>query len=243
MAGDEAAERPHVHAMPVGNAPASLSGASRIPAGMGGAIRPKSIFEGPLGAQSEVRLVPVRLMGTPQMGAIPPTPAASPPQPPPQPAMGHRARVFARARLGQDAEPDGGPVQISRVIQREVPPVHFSPEEARLLADALKSAISDSELALEEGIDGACRPLDAANLAEARRIQAALDKFASAPEEARRTGAGDTMPSSPEEIGIMELTLDCQNVYQLVTETKGRSGALVALAGVVVIGGLIFLLG
>lgn len=180
--------------------------AFRVPErALGGAniSRGRSVFdEAVRGPGAQVQEVPLRggFQGAP------------PPQAPGQ--------AVARPAIGQ-APTAREQSEVERVIQREMPPVGVSREEARAIVTALGPALEASAKAVEEGV--ACGKVDSFMVQEVRVLKDFLERFAAvarAGERNDRLGAGDF--SKIDEI------LACQVVYEQVSAAvKDRTTAFV----------------
>jgi hypothetical protein len=201
-------ERPHVHAKPA-------------PSGNG--ARPRSSFDGGA-ARTEMHEIPLRIGASPSAAR------------PGRALEAIRPRIAARPSLGQapgswETAPPATR-QISRVLQRVVPPATFTREEAAMLASALEGAMPDAEKALVENIDGVCRRLTATRLETARRLRDTLRTFAN-----QADGGGVTA----DELVVIGDVLDCAMTYELAKSADGSTvGTLIV--GVLLAGGLVYLL-
>jgi hypothetical protein len=145
------------------------------------------------------------------------------------PIAGSQARAVAPPALGQQADQSA----VERVIQRELPPVGLSKNEASDIAAALAAALGTAERAMAEGI--ACGSLTDASLADARAIRDYLRRFASVARPDEKT---ERLSSS--DFALVDEVLACQETHRQVTEARQGRGAML-LAGGLIVGTIILI--
>lgn len=216
----QAAARPRVVARPQGYATAGLG--ARIPqAGLGGGspIKGRSVFdEAVRGPGAQVRQVPLRMANVAfQQVNVPPWPSAPPP---PAPMMGQQGAGTPPPQASQER------TAVERVIQRELPPVGLSRQEAAAIAAALGPAIDASARAIQDGVS--CGRVDTFVVQEARVLREFLDRFAAVARADDRTER-----LSAEDFAKIDDVLACQATYEQVSSARGSSTTALVVGGIV----------
>lgn len=229
MEGDQATQpqqrqqvRARAQAVAVGQAPV------RLPEGGLGAaaqVRARSVFdESVRGMGAQVQQIPLRAAPFAVQSTLP--------------QMSRPARLTVLARLGQQGQVTPPPQQqrteIERVIQRELPPVGLTRQEAAAIAAALKPAIETSLKAVSEGV--ACGKVDSFMIQEVRTLKDFLERFASLARADERTER-----LSADDFSKIDEVLACQSVYEQVANARS-SGTTALLVGAVVAGAVVLAL-
>lgn len=214
--------RARAQAVAIGQAPV------RLPEGGLGAaaqVRTRSVFdESVRGMGAQVQQIPLRTALFPVQGTLPQISRPAPP------------RVLAR--LGQPGQVTPPPQQqrteIERVIQRELPPVGLSRQEAAAIAAALKPAIETSLKAVAERVS--CGKVDSFMIQEVRALKDFLERFVSLTRADERTER-----LSADDFSKIDEVLACQSVYEQVSNAK-TSGTTTLLIGALVAGAVVLAL-
>lgn len=204
---------------------------------LGGASvqRGRSVFdESVRGPGAQLRQVELRGWGGPFQQA-PIALASGPIGGPPLPRVSARLQtrstnVMGQAPLGQaplgQAPPARQQSEVERVIQRELPPIGLTREEARALATVLGPAIEASAKAVAEGI--ACGKVDSFAVDEARSLKAYLERFAAVARPGERNERLST-----DDFARLDAILACQKVYDQVAGATSTTTAALVVGGLV----------